>query len=198
MWVWLVMALNKLCLTLQLPRFHYFSLLTTKWFSLSWFGEFGIRLNSSPINDIFLYYHHLSAWYCIYIVGRNSVLVTHGSYRVKLSTVHQDNHTPNKLNKYLSLKIKRKKRPFNTEKQFFINLTYNIWQSNNPSPLWQLLLMLWNGLLLLITPVLISLTQTIPIRDSLMLTSLLSLIYNLKKEHAKPTFSGDGILFIDM
>ena len=39
---------------------------------------------SNPIIDIFLYSHHLSAWYCIDVARRNSVLVTHGSYRVKL------------------------------------------------------------------------------------------------------------------
>ena len=32
---------------------------------------------------IFLYPHCLSAWYCIDIVRRNSLLVTHGSWRVK-------------------------------------------------------------------------------------------------------------------
>ena len=35
--------------------------------------------------DIFLYSHHLPAWYCIDIVRRNSVLVTCGSERVKHS-----------------------------------------------------------------------------------------------------------------
>ena len=34
--------------------------------------------------DILLYSHHLPAWYCIDIVRRNSVLVTHGSKRVKV------------------------------------------------------------------------------------------------------------------
>ena len=33
----------------------------------------------NPLLDIFLYSHHVSAWYCIDIVRRNSVLVTHGS-----------------------------------------------------------------------------------------------------------------------
>ena len=33
----------------------------------------------NPQTYIFLYSHHLSVWYCIYIVRRNSVLVTHGS-----------------------------------------------------------------------------------------------------------------------
>ena len=35
-----------------------------------------------PIIDVFFYSHHLSSWYCIDIVRRNSVLVTDGSYRV--------------------------------------------------------------------------------------------------------------------
>ena len=42
-----------------------------------WFGEFGIRSIRNPIIDFFLYSHHLSALYCIDIVMRNSVLVTH-------------------------------------------------------------------------------------------------------------------------
>ena len=33
--------------------------------------------------DIFLYSHHLSAWYCFDIVRRNSALVNHRIYRVK-------------------------------------------------------------------------------------------------------------------
>ena len=41
-----------------------------------------LRINGStnnPLTDIFLYSHHLSTWYCIDIVRRNSVLVTYGS-----------------------------------------------------------------------------------------------------------------------
>ena len=34
---------------------------------------------NNPLIDNFLYSHQLSAWYCIDIVRRNSVLVTHGS-----------------------------------------------------------------------------------------------------------------------
>ena len=34
---------------------------------------------NNPLIDIFLYFHHLFAWYCIDVVRRNSVLVTHGS-----------------------------------------------------------------------------------------------------------------------
>ena len=40
-------------------------------------------LTNYPQIDIFLYSHHLSDWYCIDIVRRNSVLVTHGSSKVK-------------------------------------------------------------------------------------------------------------------
>ena len=32
-----------------------------------------------PQSDVFLYSHHSSGWYCIDIVRKNSVLVTHGS-----------------------------------------------------------------------------------------------------------------------
>ena len=35
------------------------------------------------MTDIFLYSHHLHTWYCTDILRRNSVLVTHGSERVK-------------------------------------------------------------------------------------------------------------------
>ena len=38
----------------------------------------------NPPIDIFLYSHHLSTGDCIYIVRRNSVLVTVGSERVKV------------------------------------------------------------------------------------------------------------------
>ena len=37
--------------------------------------------------DIFLYSHHLSSWYCVDIVRRNSILVTHGRWRVKSSPI---------------------------------------------------------------------------------------------------------------
>ena len=36
-------------------------------------------LSLNWLTGIFLYSHHLSAWYCIDIVGRNFVSVTHGS-----------------------------------------------------------------------------------------------------------------------
>ena len=48
-------------------------------------GEFCIGSTDNPSIDICLYSHHLSAWYCIDIVRRNSVLVNHG--RVKLIMV---------------------------------------------------------------------------------------------------------------
>ena len=59
--------------------------MSAKWFSLCYFGEFGIRSISYSIIDIFPHSHHLSVWYCIDIVRRNSVLVTHESQRVKSS-----------------------------------------------------------------------------------------------------------------
>ena len=43
------------------------------------FREFSIGLTKYPQIDIFLYSNHSSGWYCIDIVRRNSVLVTHGS-----------------------------------------------------------------------------------------------------------------------
>ena len=50
------------------------------WFSL-W--EFGIESTDSFLIDIFLHSHHLSAWYGISIVRRNSLLVTQGRWKVK-------------------------------------------------------------------------------------------------------------------
>ena len=43
------------------------------------FGEFSIRSTFYPLYDILLYSYHLSAWYCIDIVRRNFISVTHGS-----------------------------------------------------------------------------------------------------------------------
>ena len=46
-------------------------------------GRFGIEsTNNFPLSDIFLYFYHLPAWYCIDIVRRIFFLVTHGSQRV--------------------------------------------------------------------------------------------------------------------
>ena len=40
--------------------------------------------------DVFLYSHHLSAWYCIDIVRRKYVLVAHGSLRVNQDQSNQN------------------------------------------------------------------------------------------------------------
>ena len=40
-------------------------------------------INNNLLIDFLIHSHHLSDWYCIYIVRRNPVLVTHGSQRVK-------------------------------------------------------------------------------------------------------------------
>ena len=65
-------------LTLSLPRYLYlFSCLPS--FSPCLLREFGIGSTNHTFIDIFLYSHHLSVWYCINVVGRSSVLVTHGS-----------------------------------------------------------------------------------------------------------------------
>ena len=45
--------------------------------------NFGIESNDNLLIGIFLYSRHLSTWDCIYIVRRNSVLITTGSERVK-------------------------------------------------------------------------------------------------------------------
>ena len=48
------------------------------------FGEFSIGSTNNPLIDILLYSRHFYAWYCIDIVRRNSLLVTHGSSFVSL------------------------------------------------------------------------------------------------------------------
>ena len=45
--------------------------------------NWNVELKTFQLVDIFRYSHHLSGWYCIDTVRRNSVLVTHGSRRVK-------------------------------------------------------------------------------------------------------------------
>ena len=37
--------------------------------------------------DIFIYSHHLPSWYCVDIVRRNAILVTHGRWSVKSSPI---------------------------------------------------------------------------------------------------------------
>ena len=64
-------------LTLSLQGCHYlFSLLSAM---SCLFKEFVGESTNHALNDIFLHSHYLSAWYCIDIVGRNSVLVTCGN-----------------------------------------------------------------------------------------------------------------------
>ena len=47
-------------------------------------GEFGIRSTNHLLIDVFLHSHHLSAWYCIDIVMRKSVLVTNKGWKFKI------------------------------------------------------------------------------------------------------------------
>ena len=47
--------------------------------------EFFSGSTNKPLIDVFLYSHHSSAWNCIYIVRRNSVLVTHGYMMIRLN-----------------------------------------------------------------------------------------------------------------
>ena len=62
------------------PRSNlYFSLLSSIPFLWCYFREFSIGPTNYSQFDSFHYSHHLSGWYCIDIVRRNSVLVTHGS-----------------------------------------------------------------------------------------------------------------------
>ena len=52
-----------------------------------WLGEFGFGSTNNPLIDFFSFSHYLSAWFHVDTVRRNSILVTHGSLRVKLGTV---------------------------------------------------------------------------------------------------------------
>ena len=73
-------------LTLSLSRSHkQLSLLFTIQFL--WCYD-GVGSTNNPIIDILLYSHHLTAWYCIDIVRRNSVLVTCKSERVNAMKTH--------------------------------------------------------------------------------------------------------------
>ena len=54
------------------------SLLSSIQFIFCDFGEFGLGSTYTPLLNILLYSHHLSAWYCIDVVKRNYVLVSYG------------------------------------------------------------------------------------------------------------------------
>ena len=55
--------------------------------------EFGIWSMDFPVIDMFLYSHHLSLWYCVVIIRRNTVLVTLGSLNVKhCVSLHKVSH----------------------------------------------------------------------------------------------------------
>ena len=56
-----------------------FSLLSVTQFLWFEFWEFSIGPTDNPLIDIFLYSHHLSPWYCVDIITRNSFVVMHGS-----------------------------------------------------------------------------------------------------------------------
>ena len=106
-------------------------MLSAKWFSLCYFGEFGIRSIISPIIDIFPYSHHMSAWYCIDIVRRNSILVTHGSQRVNSVYLIR--------NSSLSISDQNKMSPSN------FNLNFNLWTYIRI--VWQIVMRITNEIL---------------------------------------------------
>ena len=106
------MVTNK-SLTLSSLRYHYlFSFLSAISFSLCLFREFGTGSTNHALIDIFLYSHHLSVWYCIDIVRRNSLLVTHGSERVKSGP-----EIPLLWNSPIKLNLKRQLDVFFKQKQ---------------------------------------------------------------------------------
>ena len=69
-------SMESICLT---PQIKFVILLTVNHTIHILFREFSIGSTNYPQIDIFLYSCHLSGWYCIDIVRRNSVLVTYGS-----------------------------------------------------------------------------------------------------------------------
>ena len=62
-----------------LRPYYYLSLLSAIQYLWWWFEEFGIGSTNNPLIDSSLYSRHFSVWYCLDIVSRNSVLVTHAS-----------------------------------------------------------------------------------------------------------------------
>ena len=70
---------SKISSVILLTFYHTIHMLLVRWI---WYC-----INQQPpIIDIFIYCHHLSAWYCIDIVRRNTVLVIRGNQRVKEKT----------------------------------------------------------------------------------------------------------------
>ena len=66
-----------------------FSLLIAIHFLYILFWEGGVRSTDSPLVDMYWYSQYLPAWCCIDTVGRNYVLVTAGSERVKATRSRQ-------------------------------------------------------------------------------------------------------------
>ena len=64
---------------------------------MMWVREIGIGSIENPLIDIFRYSHHLSAWHCIEIVRRNTVLVIHRSKSLQVMdyNIHMKFQLPN-------------------------------------------------------------------------------------------------------
>ena len=52
----------------------------------------GQLLSNDPLLDIFHHSYHLSDWYCIDIIRRNSFLVTYGSLKVTWQQLPKHKH----------------------------------------------------------------------------------------------------------
>ena len=59
------------------------------WF---YFWEFGIGSANNPLIDTFLGSHQLCSWFCIDIVRRISLLVTHGNCRIEKEKKGKTDH----------------------------------------------------------------------------------------------------------
>ena len=84
----MIMSSHSLAPSLPISRWK-FSLLFAIHFLYILFWEGGVRSTDSPLVDMCWYSQYLPAWCCIDIVGRNNVLITPGSERVKATRSRQ-------------------------------------------------------------------------------------------------------------
>ena len=84
----IIMSSHSLAPSLPISRWK-FSLLFAIHFLYILFWEGGVRSTDSPLVDMYWYSQYLPAWCCIDTVGRNYVLVTAGSERVKATRSRQ-------------------------------------------------------------------------------------------------------------
>ena len=89
-----VSLLEVQSVTFQLLKSHeQFLLLSAIRFVFFISKKMVIESPYNPLINIFVYSYLLTAWYCIDIVSKNSVLVTHGSLRLKQSLKQTFRHS---------------------------------------------------------------------------------------------------------